>query len=369
MSWPIVREEQHCALIAAEKKISASGDGVELVCVLEQTPTDGCALKPERFAVEVCQSEDFLAAGHGDPAGVVPSLSVFLPRLSTAFLPVELREAAGHSTAMELHDILARVEHRLQVTGLNETAASKQAGKPDAIRNLRRAVKENGRQGMSTATLKALADVLETTAIWLLAGAGPEERQRVGEEASPHGTDVSFKAVGGERHVFQVKSQPGVEFSKLRLVRATYAGIVEAGSFREVADYDDLVHEAIYEPCDQDYPGCQLLVFDVRGDSMNALVPRPILDGDRVIALDFEGLKGRVPLRTGMIVVVQQTKDGGHLIERSVKQLEVYEDRYEFHPRSAKKKYKPIIVPHNMDPNDGQEVRILGWARRFSNSL
>lgn len=261
---------------------------------------------------------------------------------------------------MELQEILARIEHRLEVVGLSESAAAKQAGKPDAIRNLRRALEKTGRQGVSTATLNALAPILRTTTEWLLAGAGAEEREAAGSAAA-----TEHRLAG----TASTHSDASAVLSKLRLVKATYAGLVEAGSFREVADYDDLVHEAIYEPCDADYPNCPLLVFEVRGESMNALQPRPILEGDRVIALDFEGLRGRVPLRTGMIVVVQQSKDGGHLVERSVKQLEVYEDRYEFHPRSTKKKYKPIVVAHNMDPDDGQEVRILGWARRFSNTL
>ncbi len=50
------------------------------------------------------------------------------------------------------------------------------AGKPDAIRNLERAIEKNtGRSGISTATIKALAPVLETTPAWLLDGTGPDE--------------------------------------------------------------------------------------------------------------------------------------------------------------------------------------------------
>jgi phage repressor protein C with HTH and peptisase S24 domain len=73
---------------------------------------------------------------------------------------------------MELEDILARVESRLEAVGLSAHAASLAAKKPDAIRNLKRAVKNGDRRGITTETLAALAPVLKTSAAWLLEGAG-----------------------------------------------------------------------------------------------------------------------------------------------------------------------------------------------------
>jgi hypothetical protein len=82
-----------------------------------------------------------------------------------------------------------------------------------------------------------------------------------------------------------------------------------------------------------------LYYFDVVGDSMNALKPRPICwrpsDRDRVRVTSWASA-----LRNGMVVVVEQTQQGGHLRERSVKQLEIFEDRYEFHPRSTNRKHE-----------------------------
>lgn len=71
---------------------------------------------------------------------------------------------------MELKDVLTRIESRLKVLGLSAHAASLAAKKPDAIRNLRRAVSNGDRRGVTTETLNALAPVLETTASWLLEG-------------------------------------------------------------------------------------------------------------------------------------------------------------------------------------------------------
>ena len=73
---------------------------------------------------------------------------------------------------MALKDVLSRIESRLADLGLSAHAASLAARKPDAIRNLRRAVQNNDRRGVTTETLAALAPVLQTTAAWLLEGVG-----------------------------------------------------------------------------------------------------------------------------------------------------------------------------------------------------
>lgn len=85
---------------------------------------------------------------------------------------------------MHLADILSRIESRLKVVGLTARAASLAAGKPDAIRNLKRAVQSGQRQGVSTATLVALAPVLQTTVEWLLTGKAGEGEAVAGEIAA-----------------------------------------------------------------------------------------------------------------------------------------------------------------------------------------
>lgn len=72
-------------------------------------------------------------------------------------------------------EILERVDLRLAEMGLSDNAASKLAGKSDLIRNMRRALEQGkDRQGVSTATLEALAPVLKTSPGWLLDGNGDE---------------------------------------------------------------------------------------------------------------------------------------------------------------------------------------------------
>ena len=73
------------------------------------------------------------------------------------------------------------------------------------------------------------------------------------------------------------------------------------------------------------------------------------------------------------VVAARQTCEGGYVRDRSHKQVEIYEDSIEFHPRSLAKKHKPIVVPKAVftDPSedDGRKVAILALARRISNKL
>ena len=71
---------------------------------------------------------------------------------------------------MLLKDVLDRVESRLKALNMSAHAASMAAKKPDAVRNLRRAVQNGERRGITTDTLSALAPVLQTTASWLMEG-------------------------------------------------------------------------------------------------------------------------------------------------------------------------------------------------------
>lgn len=96
-----------------------------------------------------------------------------------------------------LGDVLARIEKRLEVVNLSATAASKAAGlSSEAIRNIRRAVEADDRQGVSTKTLTALAPVLRTTAGWLLDGGDDEDS---GAATVPV---VGFVGAGSEAHFY-----------------------------------------------------------------------------------------------------------------------------------------------------------------------
>ncbi len=86
---------------------------------------------------------------------------------------------------MQLPDILMRIESRLKALGLSAHAASVAAGKPYAIRNIRRAAQSGNRQGVSTATIAALAPALQTSVGWLVTGQDGEIGESIDSEIVP----------------------------------------------------------------------------------------------------------------------------------------------------------------------------------------
>ena len=105
-------------------------------------------------------------------------------------------------------------------------------------------------------------------------------------------------------------------------VRASYGGVVEAGTFREVGEFDDPDRDPDYVPRDDRFPRAAYFIFDVAGDSMNAANP-PMGPGSRVIAVKFDNFRNRLTLQSGDVVVIERTRDDGALRERSIKELEL----------------------------------------------
>lgn len=132
-----------------------------------------------------------------------------------------------------LKDVLDRVERRLEATGVSATAASKAAGlSEDAIRNMRRAVEKDARQGVSTATIFALAPVLGTTPSWLLEGRGTEEATvpiigRVGADA-----DGTVIYTTGQQSGDRAPVPPGgsVDSVALEVIGHSMRGIADDGA-------------------------------------------------------------------------------------------------------------------------------------------
>jgi len=259
-------------------------------------------------------------------------------------------------------DVLTRIQERLAALGKSERGAAEEAGlSAAAIRNMR--------EGKSTSprldTIRKLAPVLKTTPEWLAFGADnigtfgwkPEnwKTQNVESAQAPSGP------------------ASGAEPTSQDFVPIPVIGMVEAGAFREAPEYEPDEKRFIAAPPDREFPHAQRLCFDVSGDSMNDLKPRPLLPGDQVYGPAFWDIDHLVVLRNDMVVVVEQTRDGGHTREWSVKQLEIYEDRYEFCPRSTNKKHKPIVVPkkvfHDPSEDDGRQVRILALVRGMHTAI
>lgn len=163
--------------------------------------------------------------------------------------------------------------------------------------------------------------------------------------------------------------KPELKMIDQGMVPVPVIGKTEAGSFREADEFDQSEQVFISLPRDDRFPGARQLAFDVEGDSMNALKPRPIFPGDRAVGVAYEDVAHEATLRDGMVVVVQRTRDGGHTREWSIKQVEIYEDRTEFHPRSTNSKHKPIVITRDMHADEGTAVEIIMLVRRIVNDL
>ncbi|MDK4720097.1 S24 family peptidase [Rhizobium sp. CNPSo 3968] len=167
------------------------------------------------------------------------------------------------------------------------------------------------------------------------------------------------------------RSPPSGELKQIAaaMTAGRVAGVVEAGAFREVDEFDQSEPEEIALPRDELFPNARQLVFDVAGDSMNELRPLPIFPGSRLVCIAYEDVEHLVELKSGMVVVVQRERDGGHFREWSVKQLELFTDRAEFHPRSNNPRHKPIIVRRDHEADEGVTVAVIAIVRRVMNEM
>lgn len=150
---------------------------------------------------------------------------------------------------------------------------------------------------------------------------------------------------------------------------AIVVATVEAGAWREVDEFDQSSPEWVAVPPDDKYPDATQDVYNVAGDSMNALQPHPITPGSRIVAVRYDEIATRSPLRDGLVVVVQRSRNGGQERELTVKQVAWFDDRIEFQPRSNNPKHKPIVVEHDNWEDNGVEVAIVGLVRDIIHRL
>lgn len=200
---------------------------------------------------------------------------------------------------------------------------------------------ENGTRGLKTGVAQKYAKAFRVSAGWIMTGDGE------GSTA----LDVSSSEVVP---------------SKFKPVAIPIIGKTEAGTFREVVEYDDDENEYVFDEPDPEFPRARQVAFLVEGDSMNQADP-PILPGAKLICVDFE--ETGLPLIEGMIVVVERTQDGGHTREWSVKEVELDEDKTIFAPRSSNRRHKPIVMKDDPDSDEAKEAHVIALVRSVSYSV
>jgi SOS-response transcriptional repressor LexA len=205
---------------------------------------------------------------------------------------------------MKLAQILARIDLRLKELGLSDAAASRLAGKSDAIRNMRRALNDKkGKGGANIATIEALARALDVSEEWLMSGAG----------------DAKRGSVAIERNILEVK------------------GVAEAGAWRETAPIKS--RGTLKVQSDDRFPPDAQFLLEIGDNSMDAAAGSPIFKGNLVHCVDHRS--AMLTLRSGQIVAVSRTDVTGK-VETSLKRLELHDGFMELKPESSEPLFKSI---------------------------
>lgn len=177
------------------------------------------------------------------------------------------------------------MERRLAALKLSASFASKQAGlSEDAIRNLRRAVEKDERQGVSTATILALAPVLKTTASWLLEG---------GEDDPPMVRIIGLIGADSDGEVIYVTGQAGWDMAPVPPggTTETVALEMKGDSMRHIAEDGSLVYfEQQRTPPTPDMIGYACIVETEDG----RVLFKRLLKGSTKGLYDLESTNGRL---------------------------------------------------------------------------
>lgn len=140
--------------------------------------------------------------------------------------------------------------------------------------------------------------------------------------------------------------------------RVSYGGVVRAGGFLAVDDFDQddgdhLVPSSVV--WNDLFPKVRQFGWRVRGTSMDEV---GIFDGMWIVAapyLDFVETYGE-PVN-GTPVVVERTRHGGSEIERTLKELQFNRNGMRLVPRSSDPAHKEVFVPRDYDA-DSDEVTV-----------
>lgn len=232
-------------------------------------------------------------------------------------------------TLRDVKSPLARnIEEVLREKGIKPRTASVGAGLgPSFVRDIfnERAI------APGIDNLQALADYLEVPLVRLTAGTGGRPR-------------------------IAASSRPAASVDRLPIRH-----VVQAGNWIEE---DEAVQAPRFGPVlvqDPKYRASQWLE-EVRGDSMDQIAP----EGSLVQVADWADL-GLEP-KSGQIVVVQRTRLGGALRERSLKVVHRIGDEIELRPKSSNPRWRaPLVLVNDGEDIDDISVGIAGlviWVHR-----
>ncbi len=220
--------------------------------------------------------------------------------------------------------LAARIQERMTALGTNAFQTSKRAGLGETFVS---DIVNQRNQKPSLGPVLALAKVLECDLAYL-----------VGDQ------DLPRRAA-----------------TEIAVAEVPIIGVAEAGAFRVMADEDQSPHNLrlVSVRKSRRYPMVRHFALEVRGDSMNAARPSPILDG--AVALCVDILDAGLEIETDKIYAARRTLDDGQTWECTIKRARVFRDRYELVPESTNPVHKPLIIPRGAGrDHDSHRIEAIG---------
>lgn len=119
------------------------------------------------------------------------------------------------------------------------------------------------------------------------------------------------------------------------------AGLFETDAIRETSIAGDLR-----------FPSESQYLLEIKGESLNRIAR----DGDFILCLDY--LEAGIEMKSGDLVVVERSRDGGHTIERTAKRVVRRNGVIELQPESDDPRFQEPVIFDEHD-EEATEVRII----------
>jgi SOS-response transcriptional repressor LexA len=146
-------------------------------------------------------------------------------------------------------------------------------------------------------------------------------------------------------------------------------GIAETGAFRPMVEFgteqEDLTR--IFAPRSRAFPSAKHFTLEIRGDSMNAARPVPLVDGMFALCVDIAD--AGLTIESGRIYAVRRTLDNGQTYEVTIKRAKVFRDRIELSPESTNARHKPAIIRRGSEETNAQRIEAVGLVYGVFSSI
>lgn len=129
-------------------------------------------------------------------------------------------------------------------------------------------------------------------------------------------------------------------------------GQVAAGLWMEAGLFETDATKRATLSGDLRYPPESQYLLEINGESLNRIAR----NGDFILCLDF--MEAGIEIKSGDLVVVERSRDGGHTIERTAKRILRHNGQIELHPESDDPRFQEPVV-YNEHDEEATEVRII----------